>query len=103
MSCSTMLKAPRGTSELSRSSSCISSNVGSTPCTQKARISMTASSSSIRIDRDLQHRRAVLEIEVAVLGVVEVFVDELIEIRLDLPVDLFLTLRCGTASSAPEW
>src|SRR4051795_633061 len=44
----------------------------------------------IWLDGDLEHRRAVLQVEVAVFGVIKMFVDQLVEIRLHLPVDFFL-------------
>jgi hypothetical protein len=47
----------------------------------------------IGVDRDLQYRRTVLEVEVAVISVIEVLFGELIEVSLDLTVDLLLTLR----------
>jgi len=47
----------------------------------------------VRTDRDLQNRRSVFEVEVAMLGIVEVFVDELVEVRLHLPVHFLLALR----------
>src|ERR1043166_8879905 len=47
----------------------------------------------VRLDRDLENRRSVLEIKVAVLRVVEVLVHQLVEILLHLPVDFLLALR----------
>src|SRR6266849_10428599 len=46
----------------------------------------------VRIDGDLQDSRPILQVEIAVLGVVGVLIHQFVEIRLHLVVDLFLAV-----------